>query len=41
MVRFFLVIQVISGVILSFLYVADSGMRFGCVLDFTSESLFV
>lgn len=41
MVRFFLVVQVVSGIILSFLYVADSGMRFGCVLDFTKESLFV
>lgn len=41
MIRRFLVIQVVSGIILSFLYVADSYMRFGCVLDFTSEGLFV
>lgn len=41
MIRSFLVIQIASGVILSFIYVADSGMRFSCVLDFTRESLFV
>lgn len=41
MIRFFLVIQTVSGVVLSFLYVADSALRFGCVLDFTNESLFV
>lgn len=36
----FLVIQVFSGVILSFLYVADSGMRFACVLELSGESLY-
>nr|YP_009240943.1 cytochrome b [Brachycladium goliath]ALN38356.1 cytochrome b [Brachycladium goliath] len=41
MISSFLVIQVVSGVILSLLYVADSGMSFACVLDFTAESLFV
>nr|YP_010704123.1 cytochrome b [Plagiorchis elegans]WCO87333.1 cytochrome b [Plagiorchis elegans] len=41
MISFFLVVQVVSGIILSFLYVADSDMSFGCVLDFTNESLFV
>nr|UFJ44420.1 cytochrome b [Glypthelmins sp. LW2G] len=41
MISVFLVVQVISGVILSFLYVADSSLSFGCVLDFTSEGLFV
>nr|UDU84918.1 cytochrome b [Glypthelmins quieta] len=41
MISCFLVIQVVSGVILSFLYAADSGYSFSCVLDFTSESLFV
>lgn len=41
MIRFFLVVQVLSGVILSFLYVADSSLRFGCVLDFTREGLFM
>lgn len=41
MIRAFLVFQTISGVILSFLYVADSALRFGCVVDFTNEGLFV
>lgn len=41
MISCFLVIQVVSGVILSFLYVADSFMRFPCVLEFTNERLFV
>lgn len=41
MIRAFLVFQTISGIILSFLYVADSGLRFGCVVDFTKEGLFV
>nr|QYA17636.1 cytochrome b [Echinostomatidae sp. MSB para 30070] len=41
MISSFLIIQVVSGIILSFLYVADSYMSFGCVLDFTSEGLFV
>ena len=41
MIRAFLVVQLVSGIILSFLYVADSGLRFACVVDFTSEGLFV
>nr|YP_010693881.1 cytochrome b [Morishitium polonicum]WCD42518.1 cytochrome b [Morishitium polonicum] len=41
MLSSFVIIQVISGVILSFLYVADSYSSFSCVVDFTSESLFV
>lgn len=41
MIRVFLVIQVVSGIILSFLYVADSDLRFGCVLDFINEGLFL
>nr|QIX04638.1 cytochrome b [Brachydistomum sp. PakPr2] len=41
MISAFLFIQIVSGVILSFLYVADSCLSFGCVLGFTSESLFV
>nr|WSP01965.1 cytochrome b [Allocreadium lobatum] len=41
MMSSFLMIQIASGVILSFIYVADSAMSFGCVLDFTSEGLFV
>nr|AMB20936.1 cytochrome b [Echinostoma paraensei] len=41
MISSFLIIQVVSGVILSFLYVADSFLSFGCVVDFTSEGLFI
>nr|YP_010461148.1 cytochrome b [Carassotrema koreanum]UUF91997.1 cytochrome b [Carassotrema koreanum] len=41
MISSFLVLQVVSGVILSFLYVADSFLSFGCVVEFTNESLFV
>nr|AWK02429.1 cytochrome b [Acanthoparyphium sp. WAK-2018] len=41
MISAFLVVQIVSGIILSFLYVADSNLSFGCVVDFTSESLFV
>lgn len=40
MISFFLVVQIVSGVILSFLYVADSSMRFSCVLDISNESFF-
>nr|AAN15171.1 cytochrome b [Paragonimus westermani] len=41
MISGFLALQLVSGVVLSLLYVADSEMSFGCVLDFTNESLFV
>jgi ubiquinol-cytochrome c reductase cytochrome b subunit len=41
MIRRFLVLQLGSGIILSLIYVADSEMRFGCVLEFTGESIFV
>ena len=41
MISSFMVIQIVSGIILSFLYVADRLMRFGCVLDLTKEGLFV
>nr|YP_009139756.1 cytochrome b [Ogmocotyle sikae]AKG49753.1 cytochrome b [Ogmocotyle sikae] len=41
MISAFLVFQVVSGVILSFLYVADYNLSFGCVVDFTNEGLFV
>jgi quinol-cytochrome oxidoreductase complex cytochrome b subunit len=41
MIRMFLVIQIVSGIILSLLYVADREIRFGCVLDFVNESLFL
>lgn len=41
MISRFLVVQLLSGIILSLLYVADSGMRFGCVLELTGERIFV
>nr|AHW40478.1 cytochrome b [Fasciola sp. GHL-2014] len=41
MISSFLIVQVLSGVVLSLLYVADSLLSFGCVLDFTSEGLFL
>lgn len=41
MISCFLVIQFISGIILSFIYVADASLRFSCVCDFTQDSLFV
>lgn len=41
MIRVFLVLQIVSGIILSLLYVADAGLRFGCVLDFINEGLFL
>lgn len=41
MIRMFLVVQLVSGIILSFLYVADTNLRFGCVLDFINEGLFL
>nr|AKG49765.1 cytochrome b [Ogmocotyle sp. JM-2015] len=41
MISAFLVLQVLSGVVLSLLYVADSGLSFGCVLALNDESIFV
>uniref|UniRef100_A0AAU7YQL5 Cytochrome b n=1 Tax=Scaphanocephalus sp. TaxID=3050632 RepID=A0AAU7YQL5_9TREM len=41
MISMFLVIQIVSGIILSLLYVADSNLSFGCVLDFINEGLFL
>lgn len=41
MISAFLILQVVSGVVLSLLYVADSSMRFGCVLALKDESIFV
>nr|QGL09325.1 cytochrome b [Clinostomum complanatum]UYP50942.1 cytochrome b [Clinostomum complanatum] len=41
MISSFLIVQVVSGVILSLLYVADSALSFGCVLSLTSEGLFI
>nr|BBB87246.1 cytochrome b [Mesocestoides vogae] len=40
MISSFMVFQVLTGVILSFLYVADSGLSFYCVMDFTNDSFF-
>nr|UDU84930.1 cytochrome b [Haematoloechus sp. CW13H] len=40
MISFFLMLQIVSGVLLSFLYVADSNLSFDCVLGFVGESLF-
>lgn len=39
MIRAFLVIQVVSGIILSFLYVPEASFRFFCVADFIKEDL--
>lgn len=36
----FLVIQIVSGIILSLLYTADSGISFSCVVLFTNDGLF-
>nr|AYH51394.1 cytochrome b [Hysteromorpha triloba] len=41
MISSFLIIQVVSGIILSLLYVANSFLSFGCVLDMTMEGLFI
>nr|ATY46008.1 cytochrome b [Opisthorchis sp. BD-2013]ATY46009.1 cytochrome b [Opisthorchis sp. BD-2013]ATY46010.1 cytochrome b [Opisthorchis sp. BD-2013]ATY46011.1 cytochrome b [Opisthorchis sp. BD-2013]ATY46012.1 cytochrome b [Opisthorchis sp. BD-2013] len=41
MISVFLVLQVVSGIILSLLYVADVGMSFGHVLGFVGEGLFI
>lgn len=41
MISSFLIIQVLSGIILSLLYVANSFLSFACVLDLTTESLFI
>lgn len=40
MLSAFLVLQVFSGVILSFLYVCDPLVSFSCVLDITKDSFF-
>lgn len=40
MISSFLVFQLMSGIILSFLYVADSSLSFYCVVDFTNGGLF-
>ncbi len=40
MISAFMVFQIIRGVILSFLYVADSNLSFQCVMDLTNDSFF-
>lgn len=40
MLSIFMVIQVLTGVVLSFLYVADSQLSFHCVMDITNDSFF-
>lgn len=40
MISIFMVIQVVTGVVLSLLYVADSELRFRCVMDLTNDSFF-
>lgn len=41
MIRCFMVVQLVSGIILSLVYVADYQTRFSCVLDMSKEGLFV
>nr|AYH51363.1 cytochrome b [Cardiocephaloides medioconiger] len=41
MISSFLIIQVVSGIILSLMYVANSFLSFECVLDLTMEGLFI
>ncbi len=40
MISAFMVVQVITGVILSLLYVADSRLSFRCVMDLRKDSFF-
>lgn len=40
MISGFLVVQIITGMILSLLYVADVGLRFPCIMDVTYDSMF-
>lgn len=40
MISIFMVFQVLTGAILSFLYVADSNLRFHCVMDLTNDSFY-
>nr|AYH51374.1 cytochrome b [Cotylurus marcogliesei] len=41
MISSFLVIQVLSGIVLSLMYVANSFLSFECVLDLSSDGLFI
>nr|QWV61011.1 cytochrome b [Euryhaliotrema johni] len=40
MISGFLVVQIITGIILSLLYVADVGLSFPCVMEVTNDSVF-
>lgn len=40
MVGVFFVLQIVSGVVLSFLYVCRSAERFGCVLRISNDRFF-
>lgn len=40
MISIFMVIQILTGVILSFLYVADSAVRFSIVMNFSKDSFY-
>nr|YP_010015776.1 cytochrome b [Thaparocleidus asoti]QOI72773.1 cytochrome b [Thaparocleidus asoti] len=40
MISGFLAIQIVSGVILSLLFVADSGLSFPCIMELTNDSFF-
>jgi len=40
MISIFMVFQILRGVILSFLYVADSALSFHCVMDLSNDSFF-
>nr|UFQ88754.1 cytochrome b [Rhinebothrium scobinae] len=40
MISAFMIFQIVTGVILSFLYVADTQLSFQCVMDLTNDSFF-
>lgn len=40
MISMFMIIQILSGVVLSFLYIADSSMRFSIVMKFSKDSFY-
>lgn len=40
MISGFMVLQIFTGVVLSFLYVCGSSVRFSCVMGLTNETLF-
>nr|QXU59658.1 cytochrome b [Cephalochlamys namaquensis] len=40
MISAFMVFQILTGVVLSFLYVADTNLSFRCVMDLTNDSFF-